>query len=124
MIVVCCTALVSAACGSSCDPDAAVPVGLSTGSSEFGDILIKGEGRTLYLLLTDHQSKSTCVNECESIWTPFRQQNQGSLGSSVNAAFVGTITRTDGLVQATYNGWPLYLYRDDGPPSDMNGHGP
>ena len=123
MIVVCCTALVSASCGSSSDPDTAVPIGLATGPSALGDILVNGQGRTLYFLLTDRQSESTCVNECESIWTPFRREDQGSLGSSVNAAFVGTITRTDGLVQVTYNGWPLYLYRDDGAPGDMNGHG-
>ena len=123
MIVTCSAALGSAVCGSSSDLNTVVPVGLATGPSEFGDILVDGEGRTLYFLLTDRQSESTCVNECETIWTSFRQEDLGSLGSSVGADFVGSITRTDGLVQVTYNGWPLYLYRDDEAPGDMNGHG-
>ena len=39
------------------------------------------------------------------------------------ATMLGTITRDDGTVQATYNGWPLYLYFGDAAPGDTNGQG-
>jgi predicted lipoprotein with Yx(FWY)xxD motif len=34
-------------------------------------------------------------------------------GAGVNASLLGTITRQDGTMQATYNGWPLYTYSID-----------
>jgi predicted lipoprotein with Yx(FWY)xxD motif len=33
----------------------------------------------------------------------------------------GTTTRTDGTVQVTYNGWPLYYYEKDKAPGDVTG---
>jgi predicted lipoprotein with Yx(FWY)xxD motif len=36
---------------------------------------------------------------------------------------LGTITRDDGTMQATYNGWPLYYYSGDAAPGDINGQG-
>jgi predicted lipoprotein with Yx(FWY)xxD motif len=36
---------------------------------------------------------------------------------------VGTITRTDGAIQATYNGHPLYTYVADTAPGQAKGNG-
>ena len=101
----------------------AAVVGLATGPSPFGEIVVDGEGYTLYLLVTDRQSTPTCVAECEGVWAPHRADALGTLGSGIDPAMVGTVEREDGVVQATYNGWPLYRYRDDGAPGDLNGHG-
>ncbi len=43
--------------------------------------------------------------------------------TGVTASMLGTTTRTDGTVQVTYNGWPLYTYSKDMVPGDMNGEG-
>ena len=36
---------------------------------------------------------------------------------------LGTITRADGTVQSTYNGWPLYYFSGDSAAGDVNGQG-
>ncbi len=39
----------------------------------------------------------------------------------MDASKLGTTTRTDGTVQVTYNGWPLYYYALDAAPGDVAG---
>jgi predicted lipoprotein with Yx(FWY)xxD motif len=39
----------------------------------------------------------------------------------VDASLLGTTDRTDGTVQVTYNGWPLYYYEEDKAPGDVVG---
>lgn len=109
--------------GVACSSEPSQPVGLTTGDSEWGPILVNGDGFTLYFLLTDRQASSTCTGECQNIWAPFRVEDRGSLGDDIREDFVDSIIRDDGIEQVTYNGWPLYLYRDDGAPGDLNGHG-
>jgi hypothetical protein len=41
----------------------------------------------------------------------------------VDAALLGTSTRSDGKSQLTYNGHPLYRYAGDGAAGDTNGQG-
>jgi predicted lipoprotein with Yx(FWY)xxD motif len=44
-------------------------------------------------------------------------------GEGVDATLLGTITRDDGSLQVTYNGWPLYLYKTDVMAGDYYGQG-
>ena len=45
-------------------------------------------------------------------------------GPGVTAPEVAeNIQRPDGSEQVTYNGYPLYVYRDDSGPGQSNGHG-
>jgi predicted lipoprotein with Yx(FWY)xxD motif len=79
-------------------------------------LLTDAKGLTLYTFAPDGQNKSVCYGTCASYWPPV-PGNMGA-GPGVNGK-IGTIKRTDGSTQATYNGHPLYTYvGDKGPGSD------
>jgi predicted lipoprotein with Yx(FWY)xxD motif len=44
-------------------------------------------------------------------------------GTGASAAFVGTVRRTDGTNQLSYNGHPLYFYAGDAKAGDTTGQG-
>lgn len=90
-------------------------------SGELGEYLSDGDGNTLYLFLPDDASgESTCYDTCEANWPPL---GEAVAGDRVDAALLGTTTRADGSVQATYGGWPLYYFGADAVPGDVNGQG-
>ena len=43
-------------------------------------------------------------------------------GFEAREGLIGTVNRTDGTVQLTYNGWPLYFDAEDNDNADINGH--
>jgi predicted lipoprotein with Yx(FWY)xxD motif len=59
------------------------------------------------------------------VWPPLLSTGRpGAMrGSGLNSKLLGTIRRTDGKTEVTYNGWPLYLYQPDRKPGDINGEG-
>jgi predicted lipoprotein with Yx(FWY)xxD motif len=100
--------------------EAAAAVGsVVLASTDLGDILQDSGGRTLYLFNPDAQGDSTCYDDCADAWPAFVEE--GSAGEGVDASLLGTTTRTDGAVQVTYNGWPLYYFSGDSAPGDTNG---
>jgi predicted lipoprotein with Yx(FWY)xxD motif len=94
------------------------------GNSQYGSILVDQNGMTLYLFLNDTQGAGTsaCSAGCAAIW-PALTATSPTAGTGVDAGKLGTITRSDGSTQVTYNGWPLYLYAPDTKPGDTNGQG-
>lgn len=88
-----------------------------------GSFLVGANGLTLYLLMRDSAGTSTCTGGCASAWPPLTVTGQPAAGTGVNASLLGTITRTDGSIQVTYNGHPLYYYMGDSAPGDENGQG-
>lgn len=89
--------------------------------SELGQIIADAEGMTLYIFLPDEQSESTCYDACAATWPPLEGEVQA--GAGVDESMIGTTERTDGTIQATYNGWPLYYFASDTAPGDVNGQG-
>lgn len=91
-----------------------------------GFYLVNGTGFTLYLYTKDTPSSgtSTCYGECATIWPPFHSPS-GSLllPPGLDASSFGTITRTDGTKQVTYEGWPLYTYAPDSSAGQTTGQG-
>lgn len=88
---------------------------------ELGTYLTDADGNTLYLFLPDAAGgESTCYDACEASWPPV---GEVVAGDGVDEALVGTTTRNDGSVQATYGGWPLYYFAADSAPGDVNGQG-
>ena len=91
-------------------------------SSKYGQILVDGSGRTLYLLTADTGGKSTCYGACAGVWHPDTTTGPPA-SSGVTASMVGTTARTDNTTQVTYNGHPLYTYTGDAKSGDVNGQG-
>ena len=95
--------------------------GIALTSSDLGDIIVDGDGRTLYLFVPDAQSDSTCYDQCEANWPVVA--DVAEVGDGLDASLLGTAERTNGDVQATYNGWPLYYFANDAASGDTNGQG-
>jgi predicted lipoprotein with Yx(FWY)xxD motif len=94
---------------------------LAVASSDLGDILVDGDGNTLYVFEPDAQGASTCYDSCEGNWPPL--VGDVAAGDGVDGSLLGTAARTDGTDQVTYNGWPLYYFAHDAAPGDVNGQG-
>jgi predicted lipoprotein with Yx(FWY)xxD motif len=96
-------------------------------STDFGPILVNSEGMSLYVFLADTQNSgtSTCGDDdgCSTEWPPLTSQGAPVAGEGADATLLGTITRDDGTMQVTYNGWPLYLFHEDEASGDTNGQG-
>ena len=122
-------AFLAAACGSSSTSPAAsgsptaaatpshtssstAPAGAVVKTEKIGHaiVLTNAEGRTLYWFASDTSTKSDCTGACAKAWPPVT--GHVTAGAGVTGKF-GTITRSDGSVQATYNGHPLYTYIAD-----------
>jgi len=88
----------------------------------FGNILTDAEGNTLYFFSTDATGDSTCFDGCLDAWPVFYAEDL-TLDSGLDATDFGTITRTDGTMQTTYKGWPLYYFANDAQAGDVNGDG-
>jgi predicted lipoprotein with Yx(FWY)xxD motif len=92
-------------------------------STRLGKILVDSQGRTLYLFKKDSRGKSACSGECAKFWPPLRVSGRPTAGSSISAAKVGTISRSDRTLQVTYNGHPLYTFLQDTRPGQTHGQG-
>jgi predicted lipoprotein with Yx(FWY)xxD motif len=92
-------------------------------STRLGRILVDSQGRTLYLFKKDSRGKSACSGECAKFWPPLRVSGKPTAGSGISAARLGTISRSDGKRQVTYNGHPLYTFAQDSRPGQTNGQG-
>lgn len=99
--------------------DDASAAGLVLASTDLGEIVVDRSGFTVYVFTPDEQGDSTCYDACEANWPIVSEV--GSVGDGLNPALLGTTTRTNGDVQATYNGWPLYFFAGDAAPGDVNG---
>jgi predicted lipoprotein with Yx(FWY)xxD motif len=92
-------------------------------TTRLGKILVDSRGRTLYLFKKDPRGKSTCNGECAKFWPPLRVSGKPTAGSTVSTAKLGTIMRSDGTRQVTYNGHPLYTFAQDTKAGQTNGEG-
>ncbi|HJR92140.1 MAG TPA: hypothetical protein VJ938_06855 [Acidimicrobiia bacterium] len=103
------------------DTTAGEAMTLTVAETDLGTILVDDGGNTLYLFVPDAQGESTCYDDCEANWPVFA--GEVSAGEGVDDSLLGTTERTDGTVQATYNGWPLYYFANDAAAGDTNGQG-
>lgn len=92
-------------------------------SQDLGDFLIDAQGMTLYRFTRDTTpGESACYDQCAANWPPLLTTGAARLAPGIPGE-LGTITRTDGTQQVTYNGMPLYYYAKDEKPGDTTGQG-
>jgi predicted lipoprotein with Yx(FWY)xxD motif len=83
--------------------------------SEYGRVLADAKGEAFYLFDKEDSAKSECYGACASAWPPVLTRGQPRAGEGVGANLLGTTKRTNGRLQVTYAGQPLYYYVDDSP---------
>jgi predicted lipoprotein with Yx(FWY)xxD motif len=83
------------------------------------NLLTNAQGMTLYWFAPDSPNKSVCYGDCAAYWPPVA--GNASAGPGVTGK-IGTIKRTDGTTQATYDGHPLYTYIGDKSPGQDGGN--
>lgn len=96
----------------------------STTNPTLGEYLTGQNGMTLYVLTKDTADTSTCSGTCATTWPPLAAATGATITgpSSATGAFA-TITRSDGIVQVTYNHMPLYYFSGDSAAGDTTGQG-
>ena len=83
------------------------------------EVLTNASGLTLYSFAPDTPSRSACYGSCAAYWPPV--PGKVSAGPGVTGA-IGSIKRTGGSTQATYDGHPLYTYIGDSAPGQDKGN--
>ena len=83
------------------------------------NLLTNASGLTLYWFAPDTSAKSVCYGSCAAYWPPVT--GTPSAGPGVTGT-LGTIIRTGGTTQATYDGHPLYTYIGDNAPGQASGN--
>jgi predicted lipoprotein with Yx(FWY)xxD motif len=82
-------------------------------------VLTNAKGFTLYSFAPDTPAASKCYGSCAVYWPPVTGTPAASPGVPGR---IGTIKRTDGSEQLTYNGHPLYTYIADTAPGQARGN--
>ena len=82
-------------------------------------VLANSKGLTLYTFAPDSKGKSTCYGSCAQYWPPVPGPVHAPSGVT---GTLGTIQRTGGGTQVTYNGLPLYTYVGDSGPGQAHGN--
>ena len=117
---------VDASVAPSAAPSAAAATVQATEVGTLGKVLVAGSnGMTVYIFTKDVKDSGTsaCTEGCLETW-PALTVDAGALptGGDGVAGKLGTITRADdGTLQVTYNGLPLYFFKNDQAPGDSNG---
>ncbi len=130
------TALLAAACSSAAtaSPGSAPAAGSSASASATGTVitthagsagtfLTSGSGRAVYLWAKDGMNMSACSDACAAAWPPMLATGTLTATGGAKASDLGTIIRTDGTKQATYDGHPLYYFVGDSAAGQTNGQG-
>jgi predicted lipoprotein with Yx(FWY)xxD motif len=82
---------------------------------EFGLILYDASGHTLYTFAKDKGTTSTCYGACAKAWPPALTESKPRAEGAASPGKVGTTRRSDGTIQMTYAGHPLYTHVGDEP---------
>jgi predicted lipoprotein with Yx(FWY)xxD motif len=83
-------------------------------------VLADANGHTLYWFAPDTPTRSACYGTCAAYWPLVK--GPATAGPGVTGK-LSVLTRSDGSVQAAYDGHPLYTYVADSAPGQAHGNG-
>jgi predicted lipoprotein with Yx(FWY)xxD motif len=89
-------------------------------TAKFGTVLVSG--KTLYTL---QPSKTACTAACLKAWPALALPKgvaKATAGAGVTASKLGSMTRSNGVRQVTYNGKALYTFIGDKSAGQVNGN--
>jgi predicted lipoprotein with Yx(FWY)xxD motif len=86
-----------------------------------GDILVDGNGMTLYMFTKDEPNKVNCAGDCLAAWPPLLADGAVTAGAGVDTSLLGEAGLPDGSMIVTYNQMPLYYWVNDINPGDTTG---
>ena len=134
--------LAAAACGSSSSSSAASSNGggtpaagassaagsgsamtIETHTGSAGTFLTDGSGRSVYMFAKDGMNASACDGACASAWPPVTTAGSPAASGGAKSSDLGTLTRSNGTKQVTYNGHALYYFAGDSSAGQTNGQG-
>jgi predicted lipoprotein with Yx(FWY)xxD motif len=124
-------ALAVAACGGGGAATAATPK-TSTGASATIGVAKTSLGSTLVKLHRPNpvpvqgrrrHQELACTGACVTAWAPLLASGKPTAGTGLTALKLGTITRSGGSQQVTYNGHPVYQFIKDQKPGQTTGQG-
>jgi predicted lipoprotein with Yx(FWY)xxD motif len=100
-------------------PGTAAGTVLDTARAGGVTVLITSAGFTVYWFAPDTATTSACTGNCARRWPPVL--GPVAAGPGVTGT-LGTITRPDGTIQATWDGHPLYTATADTAPGQARGN--
>jgi predicted lipoprotein with Yx(FWY)xxD motif len=95
---------------------------VKSASNSLGTILVDRQGMTLYHLSGEQSGKFICTSSaCVGVWHPLIAPPSGTPSGEVGS--LGTVKRSDGTMQVTYKGTPLYTFTGDQQSGETKGQG-
>jgi predicted lipoprotein with Yx(FWY)xxD motif len=89
-------------------------VTITTADSAYGRILFDGSGQAIYLFDKETSSSPDCYDDCAIAWPPVVTDEPPVATEETMTGLLATTPRTDGSMQVTYAGHPLYYYANEG----------
>jgi predicted lipoprotein with Yx(FWY)xxD motif len=104
-------------------PAAAAATSVQVADSPLGEILVDGDGNTLYGFTNDADGEPTCEADCAATWPAHVIEGEPAVGEGLDPAVFSVVDAVDGGTQLKAGKWPLYRFAGDSAPGDVNGQG-
>lgn len=91
---------------------AAPPAKVGIRATSLGLVLVDAHGRTLYAFDLDKAGRSACSGACAAAWPPLVTSGKPR-AAGIQASKLRTVKRSDGRLQVTFAGHPLYFFAKD-----------
>jgi predicted lipoprotein with Yx(FWY)xxD motif len=102
---------------------AASSTSVQLADSPLGEILVDGDGNTLYGFTNDADGTPTCAGDCAGTWPAHLIEGEPVLGEGLDPAVFTLVDGAEGGTQLKAGKWPLYRFSGDSAPGDVNGQG-